>query len=282
MGKEWTAEGTYLTDVDGDLWLATQAPIEGTYDVADPMALIWSAPPRTAAYYAPTVYGSEQAVITARVDGREIGATTVSRTILPEGGAPILIEGPDLVAEFYEPAPGSQTPAPAVVVLGGSEGGIYSQLIAGLLASHGYATLAVGYFDTGPLPKTLERIPLEYFAAAFDWLGDRPEIDAGRLGVVGFSRGAELALLLGAYYPEVTAVVSYNGSGLVAPAPFIIPPVPAWTWQGEGLAFASTLEDEFAEVPVERIDGPIILISGDADGLWQSTALSRVAWDRLQ
>ncbi|MDQ3442392.1 MAG: hypothetical protein M3490_02110, partial [Chloroflexota bacterium] len=42
------------------------------------------------------------------------------------------------------------------------------------------------------------------------------------------------------------------------------------------------LEDEFAEVPVERIDGPIILISGDADGLWQSTALSRVAWDRLQ
>ncbi len=130
MGKEWTAEGTFVTDLDGNLWLAEQAPVEGTFDVADPMALIWSAAPRTAAYYAPTVYGAEQVVITARVDDAEIGTASVSRTILPEGGAPVLIEGPDLVAEFYEPAPGSQTPAPTVVVLGGSEGGIYTQLIS--------------------------------------------------------------------------------------------------------------------------------------------------------
>lgn len=236
-GKEWTAEGTYVADLDGNLWLATQAPVEGTFDVADPMALIWSAPPRTAAYYAPTVYGAEQVVITARVDGQEIGTATVSRTILPEGGAPVLIEGPDLIAEFYQPAPGSQTPAPAVVVLGGSEGGIASQLIAGLLASHGYAPLAVGYFNIGSLPNTLERIPLEYFAAAFSWLKEQPDVDASRLGVVGFSRGGELALLLGAYYPEVTAVVSYNGSGFVQAAPFVTPPTPAWTWQGEDLPF---------------------------------------------
>jgi len=246
------------------------------------MSLIWSAPPRTAAYYAPTLYGAEQVTITARTEDRVIGTATINWTIFPHGGAPLLIEGPDLVAEFYAPAPGSPLPAPAVVVLGGSEGEIHTQLVAGLLASHGYATLAVGYFNIGPLPEALERIPLEYFANAIAFLRDQPNIDGSQLGVVGFSRGGELALLLGSYYPEITAVVSYNGSGLVAPAPFVTPPVPAWTWQGEGLAFALTFEDEFAQVPVEHINGPILLISGDADELSPSTALSRVAWDRLQ
>lgn len=281
-GKEWTAEGSFVADPSGVLWLSTQAPIDGTFDVADPMALIWSAPPRTAAFYAPTIYGSEGVTITAQIGDRIIGTASVSRTILAGGGAPLLIDGPDLVAEFYEPASGPPVLAPAMVVLGGSEGGISTQLVAGLLASHGYAVLAVGYFNIGSLPGTLERIPLEYFGAAITFLREQSSVDADRLGVVGFSRGGELALLLGSFYPEFTAVVSYNGSGIVGPTPSIIPEDPAWTWQGEDLPFALTLEDDFAQIPVERTNGPILLISGDADELWPSTPLSQVAWDRLQ
>ncbi len=44
----------------------------------------------------------------------------------------------------------------------------------------------------------------------------------------------------------------------------------------------SLIPDRQAAIPVERIDGPVLLISGNADELSQSTALSRVAWDRLR
>ena len=38
---------------------------------------------------------------------------------------------------------------------------------------------------------------------------DQPSVRGDRLGVVGTSRGGELALLLGAYYLDLEAVVSY-------------------------------------------------------------------------
>ena len=40
-------------------------------------------------------------------------------------------------------------------------------------------------------------------------------LDADRLAVVGFSRGGELALLLGASFPAIKAVVSNVGGGIV-------------------------------------------------------------------
>jgi dienelactone hydrolase len=46
-------------------------------------------------------------------------------------------------AWFLPPGDG---PHPAVIVLGGSEGGLPVRSAAPLLASHGYATLALAYF----------------------------------------------------------------------------------------------------------------------------------------
>jgi dienelactone hydrolase len=225
----------------------------------------------------------------------DIGNETILRTILPGPDTSAYIHTPDLIAYFYEPVAGSPAPAPAVVLLGGSEGGISStHIVAALLASHGYAALAVGYFGTiGNLPRTLENVPLEYFANAIAFLWEQPNVDASRLGVLGYSRGGELALLLGSYYLEFTAVVSYAGSGYVVAGydPLVLDPAdfqPAWTWEGEAIPFyplahAPTADElEVAEIPVERINGPVLLIAGDGDALWDSSALSQVAWDRLQ
>lgn len=49
----------------------------------------------------------------------------------------------------------------------------------------------------------------------------------------------------------------------------------------EGLERASESEIESATTAVERTNGPILRISGGKDGLWQSTALSDVAMQRL-
>jgi dienelactone hydrolase len=177
-----------------------------------------------------------------------------------------------------------------VLVLGGSDGGLapYIMREAALLAGHGFAALALAYFYMGSLPYRLAGIPLEYFGDAIRWLKDQPSVRGDRLGVVGTSRGGELALLLGAHYPDLQAVVSYVGSGLVFPSP--TNPEPAWIFHGRPLPWipnpfdilqAKPEQFDRAEIPVERTNGPVLLISGDADQVWPSTQLSRVAMDRL-
>src|SRR4030095_17165071 len=62
-------------------------------------------------------------------------------------------------------------------------------------------------------------IPLEYFEGAVSWLKDHKEVDANRLGVIGHSRGAEGALLLGKIREEIKAVVAVAPSAVAWPGP---------------------------------------------------------------
>lgn len=286
-GQEWTAQATWAA-TSPTLDLAAQSPNDGDFTAPDPMALIWAA--NGAAYYAPTLLGGETVEITATVDGRRIGRVAVARGLsLPED-QPTYVYTEEMVGNFYEPAPGSPRPAPAVICLGGSDGGLSPivDLTAAVLASRGYATLNLAYFLIGHLPPALENIPLEYFGRAIAWLKQQPSVRKDRIGVIGYSRGGELALLLGAHYPELTAAVSFSGSGYVVQAPRIDQPRPAWTWQGKPIPYLvsnrinTDAELARAEIPVERANGPVLMVSGDGDQLWPSSWLTSAAWDRLQ
>ena len=49
----------------------------------------------------------------------------------------------------------------AVLVFGGSEGGLATSLLAARFAADGYPALALAYFREPGLPQTLTNIPLE-------------------------------------------------------------------------------------------------------------------------
>ncbi len=187
---------------------------------------------------------------------------------------------------------------------------------AALLASHGYAALALAYFAAPDLPVTLEKVPLEYFEKALKWMASHEAIDGERLAVQGISRGGELALLVAATYPEqVDAVIAHVPSGVVWPGVGGFPPGPAWTRDGVGVPTVSLpvdpeLQAEIvrkmragepivltpmfraamkhgeamaaAEIPVERIRGPVLLISAKDDAIWPSTDLAEIAVARLR
>jgi dienelactone hydrolase len=158
------------------------------------------------------------------------------------------------------------------------------------LASHGFAALALAYFRYDDLPRELARIPLEYFGEALTWMIHRPEIDPGRIAVMGISRGAELALELGSIYPIVKAVVAYSPSNALNPACCgFTAALPAWTWKGTPLAFRPlrpTYKQDVmvmrAAIEVELTKGPIMLISGDADGVWPSSSMADSIVARLK
>jgi hypothetical protein len=135
------------------------------------------------------------------------------------------------------------------------------------------------------------------------------------------SRGAELALLLGATYPEVKAVVALAPSHVVWEGAVRDPSkkgiaalradLSAWTLDGRPLAFvpktigpalAAKIEagERFAAaemmsldgvdpdrlsratIPVEKINGPVFLVSSRADRMWPAAAMADEVERRLR
>jgi dienelactone hydrolase len=217
----------------------------------------------------------------------------------------IKVSDEGLVANLYLPATSGK--APAVIVISGSDGGIATASTFGEpLAALGYVVLSLAYFAMDGLPLDLVEVPLEYFKRAIDWLRAHPAVDAERLALVGHSRGGEGALVVASAYPQIRLVVANVPSHVVWNG---IHPVPgthvsAWSVNGTGLPYLSltrrpedgkwseAFEDslgsapaariEAAEIPVERINGPVLFISGTDDRIWPSTLMSERAIERMR
>ncbi|VVD80817.1 acyl-CoA thioesterase/bile acid-CoA:amino acid N-acyltransferase family protein [Pandoraea anhela] len=243
-------------------------------------------------------------------------ATSVSFTqrLVAEGVTRRDVREDGLVGTLYLP-PG-EGPYPAVMILNGSGGGI-NEPRAALYASHGYAAFALGYFKGPGLPDYISNTALEYFAKGMDWLRRtvRPAHDFVALS--GQSRGGELVLLLGATFPDaVSAIIGYVPSALIHSAQNACDPAigregPTWLLDGKPLphiwennrtaswapfdegppphrhasAMLTALDDaaavERARIPVEKIRGPVMLLSAQDDGSWPSSLYSRMVTERL-
>ena len=316
-GSLWSARAEFVAGPDGVVDVTRMAPVAGSYAGVDAMGLVWSMTPESADWRTGFARHRGLQPWAIRLAVEKGGA------VIAEGKAMRLrttnqverheIRRDGVVGTLFVPHGGKARPG--IISLGGSEGGLREGQAA-LLASHGYTTMALAYFDHEDLPEHLHEIPLEYFAKAIAFMKSHPLVDGDRLGVVGISRGGELALLLGATFPEIKAVVAYAPSGVMWPG---MDPArsPGATWSHEGkplpyvpyksdpalqaswidkLAggqaievtpmFEASMKDAAAmaraEVAVEKTNGPILLISGKADALWPSTALAEVAVKRLQ
>lgn len=288
-GIDWESSALFRTDARGAIDVATQAPLSGSYTGIDPMGLFWSMnpPPPKPALLVFTLSGATipPATLTAEIGGTVIATAAVNRRLMGDGVTRTEIRDNGLVGTLsLPPGPG---PFPGLIYLKGSSvlpggGGIYEPPAA-LLASHGYATLALAYYGIPPLPPDLVDVPLEYVESAIGWMQAQTQVRSDRLGVIGSSRGGELSLLVGATFPQVKAVVAYVPSGIIRAGQGR---KGAWTYQGVELPYTPVRilnvdPDNPAVIRVERTEGPILIIAADADTMWQSTPQSQVAMDRL-
>jgi dienelactone hydrolase len=251
----------------------------------------------------------------AEVDGAAAASHVFERETLAPGVARTEVRGGRVRGALF--APSGANAAPAVVVLGGSDGGNTFQYVAALLAAQGFAALSLPYFAYEDLPTDLVEIPLEYFEEALAWLRERPEVDGGRVGVLGMSYGGQLALLLGATVAGIGAVVALVPSGITGGAvtgDFSRMARAAWTHRGQPLPFIPPRYDpdglkqfaaaaasgrpiamtpgflrllegaalEAVTIPVERTTGSILLMSAGDDQVWPSTVLAEIALARLR
>jgi len=312
-GHLWRAQAVFAAGADGSIDLERDAPLRGDYAGVAAMGPVWAQTGEGELVPAELSRPLETP-LTAGIGGETIPPRDVSPN--PSGAGvtrhPLAEDG--LVGTLFLPA--GAGPYPAIMILNGSGGGI-NEPRASLWASRGAAALALGYFGAPGLPKYISNTPLEYFARGLDWLRARVRPKNDFVAVAGQSRGGELALLLGATFPDkVSAVLGYVPSAFVHGGQAAADPAfgrdgPGWTLNGKPLvhqwqdnataswkpydeatqtrrnadAMRTALSDPAAmaraRIPVERIAGPVLLLSGGDDGAWPSDLYSLIVQSSL-
>jgi dienelactone hydrolase len=212
-------------------------------------------------------------------------------------GQRIVADG--IFANYY-PATGPG-PHPAILLLGGSEGGLGKDMQAQalLLQAQGFSTLQLAYHNAPGKPAKLKNIPLEDFTRGLDWLKQQPGVDGSRLGIVGYSKGAEAGLLVATRTPGIRAAVLGMPSSVVwdgmsgenyllgsfssswsaqgAPVPHL-----AYKGQPDARGLMAVFENGLKEldknpsaiIPVEQYRGKLMLVCGEAEKLWPSCPMT--------
>ena len=100
----------------------------------------------------------------------------------------------------------------AVILFHGSDGFKPNhEKIARKLAKEGLAALALTWFGGSSARSAWNAVRVEDILQAVEFLGQLPMVDADKLGLIGFSRGGGLALIMASLIPQTKAVVNYFG-----------------------------------------------------------------------
>ena len=230
------------------------------------------------------------------------GAPSIAVDDPGDGGTRITLN--DRPANFF-PGQG-EGPRPAILMLGGSEGGLREahNKMARQLVAEGFAVLYPGYYRTSEETKLFDMVPLETFDEAIRFLESRDDVDASRIGAMGVSKGSEGVLFYASRNPAIDAVVAIVPSNVVwqgfdwetldmsqfrsswsvngKPVAYLPYDQPEWYEMMTGgilAMYENSLKglpsNPEAEIRIEEIDGPVLLLCGEADNLWPSCSMSR-------
>ncbi|XP_066488169.1 acyl-coenzyme A amino acid N-acyltransferase 2-like [Tiliqua scincoides] len=197
-------------------------------------------------------------------------------------------------ALFLPPGPG---PFPGVIDMFGGSGGLI-EFRAGLLASKGFAVLALAFFAYDDLPQFLTEIDLEYFEEATKLLLNHPMVRGPGLGVIGLSKGAEIALAMCTFLEQIVAVVCINGTTAMTGVPLYFRDIyiPAVPYSGEKLLVTDTgaltnyhvMGDPREEkhqaslIPLEKASGHVLFVIGEDDRSIHSKLFAEVSLARAK
>jgi len=200
---------------------------------------------------------------------------------------------------------------PLIVGLGGSEGGNawtsdYWKKTRDQFIENGYAFLAIGYFGAKGTPDILNKIAIEDVYNAIKIATKNKKINKKKIAIIGGSRGADLALLLGSYYKDIDCVVSIVGSNAVFPGHTTHFTTSCFTYENKELPFVPVNEEavpflmkrdlrgtfeamlkdtiavEKVTIKIENIKGAVFLLSATKDEICPSTPMAETMITRFK
>jgi len=315
-GKLFCSHARFIANTEGCVDVSAQRPIEGTYHEVDGSGLFWSmkhADSKLDDYYEKSKPDNVTFDLALIVNGEKVDSVTITRHFYKAGVKKEAIQFEEIRGTLFSPE--LEGSYPAALILSGSDGGMREHAAA-LLASKGYVTLALSYFGGEGVPKDLENIPLEYFQNATIWLQELPYVK-GKVNVIGYSRGGELALLLGSAFDLYNSVIACAPSAYITAGMKngVFAPVTSWKLGEAPLPYIkfkyrfstmfsllknwilkrpisylsiwdNTLNDEEgikkARIAVEKINAPVMFIAGEDDQLWPSARYVKLMEEKLE
>jgi acetyl esterase/lipase len=239
-GSHYACAAFFSVGQNGLLDLSRHAPISGDWSEPDAMAPVWSmrhiraasAPAKSAEPDDITIH------LTLTDSSSTVHHASFIQTFFAPGVTRRQIDYPGLVGTVFSPAaPG---PHPVILGLNGSNGGMPLERCA-LYAANGYIAVALAFFGAPGLPEYFGATRLEYFETALTWIKKTLHPKDDFIAVAGSSRGGELAMLLGSYFPEhIHAVIGFVPSAVVngiqqAGFPGEPRDALAWTYKGASI-----------------------------------------------
>uniref|UniRef100_A0ACB8G284 Uncharacterized protein n=1 Tax=Sphaerodactylus townsendi TaxID=933632 RepID=A0ACB8G284_9SAUR len=280
---KFEARAFYWANEAGEIDVKKASAVGGDYTGVCPMGLFWSLKPEkmfhrlikrdvigSPFHVQINLFGSF--VMMPSEKDTPLATCTIERWFVTPGVEQIKIkDGQVRGSLFMPPGPG---PFPGVIDMFGGGGGLI-KFRASLLASKGFAVLALAYMAYEDLPQTLAEVNLEYFEEAAKLLLKHPKafqatispgngrslqaaptaaastvtvaggkvvagiprlfphcselgkevprgpgrLEAQDLGVIGVSKGSEIALAMASFLVQIVAAVCINGTTTVNDRP---------------------------------------------------------------
>uniref|UniRef100_A0A3Q3KCR1 Uncharacterized protein n=1 Tax=Monopterus albus TaxID=43700 RepID=A0A3Q3KCR1_MONAL len=201
-GDLWEAFAHYNTNSD----VTRDHSVGGSYLGCEPMGLFWGmqgdpgnkGPLRLRKINVLTPYTVQISLLEGHISpseaqGTELATVITERWYIAPGVRRIDIRQNGVVGTlFLPPGPG---PFPGMLDLWGMGGGLM-EYRAALIASRGYASLALAFLGHKDLPGPRNTLNVgdSYFKAAFHLLQNHHQVCADRVGIIGISYGSYLAL----------------------------------------------------------------------------------------
>ncbi|XP_060885485.1 bile acid-CoA:amino acid N-acyltransferase-like [Labrus mixtus] len=208
----WEAYGHYVSDHRGTVSVAEDLSLGGTYTGKEAMGLLWSMRPepgsRTGLRLRKREVTSPMLVHISVYSGHitegfrkqsPLASVLTERWYMAPGVQRIEIKEKGVQGTFFiPPGPG---PFPGLLDMWGGGGGLLEYRSA-LLASHGYASLALQYFSPGELQSA--DLQIQYFEVTFNIIKDHPQVIPDSIGIFGLSLGTVVAIYLVAVSTKIT------------------------------------------------------------------------------
>ncbi|XP_004471347.1 bile acid-CoA:amino acid N-acyltransferase isoform X2 [Dasypus novemcinctus] len=306
-GKLFQSRAYYRANEAGEVDLEHASALGGDYVGVHPMGLFWSLKPEkipnrlmkrdvmNSPFKVQLKLYDSNLLILNLLTATPKASLTVERWFTSPGVTRIQVrEGRLRGALFLPPGEG---PFPGLIDLDGGFGGLF-EFRASLLASRGFASLALAYFKYEDLPSELEQVDLEYFEEAANFLLQHPKVFGPGVGVVSISKGASIGLAMAINLKQVTATVMINAPTIVIGEPLkyhglTIQPLP---YSSECLSVDASgflhlhglLGNPQAEAPlssllrIEKAQGHFLLIVGEDDKNVRSSIYAKHATEQLR
>jgi len=205
---------------------------------------------------------------------------------------------------------------PIIFLLGGYEGGWREDEHVHKLQKLGYHIVSITFYNKEGFSNNLANINIDEIKKIMDSYKCFSSVDASSVGIIGQGKGAELALLMASYYPDIKMVVGMSTPHVsFQSSRATLATEASWIYKGKEVPYVAypklsltsvqtvfrlmrrkvndfrdihnlALKDkkavEKARIKVENINGDIFLVSLKSDGMWNSVFMGEEIIKRLK